>query len=91
MNSALEKAVIALAQRVAERAKDKDTPLQESIEATKVLTPLVAMLRKNPPKSDEPPDGGPSFSDFQGMLAEESPGGPSAAVRGRRGARRPDA
>lgn len=77
-----------LAKQVAAKAASADTPLQESVDALKALTPYYALLLKRKP--DVPQDDGdaPSFRNFQASLdadttTEESPNG-GAQVRSRR-------
>lgn len=61
--SPFAKALSRLATKVAEKASDDDTPIQERVDALKALTPYLALLLKH--KSADKGDEQPSFLDFQ--------------------------
>ena len=60
----LKKTMDTLAEAIAAKASEKDTPLQERIDAFKALTAYYAAQQKRAKKSaeDEPDEGGFSFS-----------------------------
>lgn len=57
------KALANLATKVAEKAAADDTPIENSTDALKALTPYLALLLKH--KSTDKEDGQPTFQDFQ--------------------------
>lgn len=75
----------ALALSVAEKAMEKDTGLQDRIDALKVLTPYYAALIKGKKQiSDE--DGEPTFADLTKGIEEHVNGIPQVRTgRGRAG------
>lgn len=81
-----EKEIEKLAATVAKKAVEKDTPLQDQIDALKVLTAYNAMRQKNktPPDNDE--EDGDDFEGFQQKLnaVQEGIDGGSKAVRNSR-------
>lgn len=62
-DSAFAKALNKLATKVAEKAADDNTAIQESTDALKALTPYLALLLKH--KSADKEGEQPSFLDFQ--------------------------
>lgn len=71
----------ALAKAVREKATEKNTPLQESIDALKALTAYYSAVQKN--KGDDPGDPEkPTFDDFSQQINEGHQ--PDATVPGRR-------
>ena len=82
-----------LASAIAQASLQPEVTLETRIDALKVLNPYFSILMKNKGKLDEEPANGPSFGDFQRIVAavEESPNGRTPLHgRHRRGATRTD-
>ena len=71
-----------LALSVANKAMEKDTPLQDQIDALKVLNPYYIALTKSKKKGDEETDE-PSFADLTRNIEDHANG--ATEIRARRG------
>lgn len=85
MNKKVESEFDKLALAIAKKAIDKDTPLQEQIDALKVLTPYYNARTKGKKGTDEDESDGDDFDAFADKLkavSEGVNGGTEQAVRG---------
>lgn len=72
MSEVLEE-IEKLAGQVVKKALSDDIPMQEKMDALKLLTPYYTALKKAKTRLDEPPDGEPTMADMRAQLhdAEE--------------------
>lgn len=83
--STLEKDIADLVRAITKRAKDKDTPFCEAIDALKAITAYTAAKRKfDSGRVDEDSDES-SFVGFRQDIDEAEVTDGAAAIRGRRG------
>ena len=93
MTPTFENRMTKIAQHIADKAVNKDTPFAESLDAFKSLTAYYALLLKNKTAPEDDPDAA-NFDNFGkrfGATAEENEhGGTEARVRGHRRNGSPD-
>lgn len=78
-----KKSLTDLAEVIVKRAKEKDTPFSEAVEAVKALTALYGTLLKDKGKSEDESDGF-TMADAQATIEDNGQHG-EAEFRGRRG------
>lgn len=81
--STLERDIADLVRTITKRAKDKDTPFCEAIDALKAITAYTVALRRLTNGRSDGEDEDSTFNAFRQDIDEADNG--TAAVRGRRG------
>ena len=71
-----------LVQTTAKNALEKDTPLQERIDALKVIAPYYTALKKAAGQSEEP-SGEPTMDEMRSQIEQENGNGRNVQARTR--------